>query len=147
MTATRADSCPGASGAMSNMMSCRTERKGGAMTEQLEALLAELISEQDTVTDRNIRRDWAGFGSSDGMALLVEMRAAQARRDAIRDRILAEFEKVRAQRDELAAALQPFAYLAEVMKEGQFLNFKGVYVSWEQAQAAHAAIAKVEGES
>lgn len=47
----------------------------------------------------------------------------------------------------LLEALQPFAYLARVMEEGQMLNFRGVYVSAEDARAAAAAIAKAKGES
>ena len=45
---------------------------------------------------------------------------------------------------DLLAALEPFAHLAQVMEDGQFLNFRGVYVSWEQAQAAADAIAKAK---
>ena len=43
---------------------------------------------------------------------------------------------------ELLEALRPFAHLAKVLEEGQFLNFRGVYVSYEDAQKAAAAIAK-----
>ena len=46
--------------------------------------------------------------------------------------------------EELVAALKPFAYLAKVMDEGFILTHRGVYVTWEQAQAAAAAIAKAE---
>ena len=48
---------------------------------------------------------------------------------------------------DLLAALEPFAYLAEVLEEGQMLNFRGVYVSYEQAMAARDAIAKAKGEN
>ena len=47
---------------------------------------------------------------------------------------------------ELLEALEQFAHLAKVMEEGQFLHWKGVYVSYEQAQAAQQAIAKAKGE-
>ncbi len=47
---------------------------------------------------------------------------------------------------ELLEALEPFAHLSKVMEEGQFLHWKGVYVSYEQAQAAQQAIAKAKGE-
>ena len=47
---------------------------------------------------------------------------------------------------ELLAVLEPFAYLARVMDEGNVLNFRGVYISYEQAKAAEAAIAKARGE-
>lgn len=43
-------------------------------------------------------------------------------------------------------ALKPFAYLAQVMEPGQFLQFRGVYISYEQAVAAQNAIAKAKGE-
>jgi hypothetical protein len=49
--------------------------------------------------------------------------------------------------DDLLAALKPFAHLARVMEEGQVLNFRGVYVTWEQAQEAQAAVAKARGEA
>lgn len=42
-------------------------------------------------------------------------------------------------------ALKPFAYLARVMREGEILNHRGVYITWEQAEDAAAAIAKAEG--
>lgn len=48
---------------------------------------------------------------------------------------------------DLLAALEPFAYLSEVMEEGQVLNFRGVYVSHEQALAAARAIAKAKGQA
>jgi len=42
------------------------------------------------------------------------------------------------------AALDPLAYLAEVLEPGNVLNFRGVYITYEQAQAAAAAIAKAK---
>jgi len=63
---------------------------------------------------------------------------------------VAEFEanaRLIAAAPELLEALQPFAYLAQVMQEGQVLNFRGVYVSYEQVQAAQTAIAKAKGET
>jgi len=103
MTATRADPCPGASGAMSNMMSYRTERKGGAMTERLGALLQALLNAQRTVTASGVRMNLAQ--SAEARAdFVTEMRWAQGGLDAIRDRILAEFEKVTAERDEALEA-------------------------------------------
>ena len=47
---------------------------------------------------------------------------------------------------DLLAALEPFARLAEVWQEGQVLNYRGVYITQHQAQAAAAAIAKARGE-
>lgn len=43
---------------------------------------------------------------------------------------------------DLLEALKPFAHLVEVMPEGAVLNFRGVYVTQEQAQAAADAITK-----
>ena len=43
---------------------------------------------------------------------------------------------------ELLVALRPFSHLAEVMKEGEYLVHRGVYVSWEQAVAAMEAVEK-----
>ena len=43
---------------------------------------------------------------------------------------------------ELLEALKPFAHLAMVLKEGEFLNHKGVYVSYEQAKEAAAVVEK-----
>jgi len=51
------------------------------------------------------------------------------------------FEALRRE-NELLEALKPFSYLAKVMKEGEYLTHRGVYVSWEQAQAASAAVEK-----
>ena len=44
--------------------------------------------------------------------------------------------------EDLLEALKPFSYLAEVMEEGQMLNFRGVYVSWEDAKAAKDAVVR-----
>jgi len=43
---------------------------------------------------------------------------------------------------ELLVALRPFSHLAKVMKEGEYLVHRGVYVSWEQATAAMEAVEK-----
>lgn len=43
---------------------------------------------------------------------------------------------------DLLAALRPFAQLALVLKEGQYLNYMGIYVSYEQVKAASDAVAK-----
>ena len=46
---------------------------------------------------------------------------------------------------ELLEAIRPFAYLAQVMTGGEVLNFRGVYVTADQAQAAADAVAKATG--
>jgi hypothetical protein len=51
-----------------------------------------------------------------------------------------ERARLRAENARLREALQPFAYLAEVMEEGQVLNFRGVYVTHDQVVEARAAI-------
>jgi len=44
----------------------------------------------------------------------------------------------------LREALKPFSYLAEVMDDGNMLNFRGVYVSTEQAQVAADALKETD---
>jgi hypothetical protein len=44
--------------------------------------------------------------------------------------------------EETRAALKPFANLAKVLKEGDMLVHRGVYVSYDQAQAAQAVLTK-----
>ena len=46
---------------------------------------------------------------------------------------------------ELLEALRPFAHLTKVLEEGQMLNFRGVYVGFEDARSAAAAIDKATG--
>ena len=78
------------------------------MTEQLKSLLRDLITAQDTVTDRNLNAEFAETPEARA-DLIAEIRWAQGLRDAYRDRILTEFVALRAQRDGLVEALSPFA--------------------------------------
>ena len=48
--------------------------------------------------------------------------------------------------ERLVEALKFFAHLADVLEEGQILNWRGVYITWEQAQAAADAVAKATGD-
>ena len=43
---------------------------------------------------------------------------------------------------DLLEALEPLAWLARVMEPNQILNHRGVYITYEQAQAAADAMAK-----
>lgn len=45
---------------------------------------------------------------------------------------------------ELAEALRPFSHLAKVLDPHQYLNYCGVFVSGEQAQAAAEAVKKAD---
>ena len=63
------------------------------------------------------------------------------------DRAMNEAGRVIAAAPELLEALKPFAHLAKVMEPGDFLHHRGVCVSYEQAKAAEAAVAKAKGES
>lgn len=49
-------------------------------------------------------------------------------------------EELEAEVKRLREALRPFAYLAKVMEEGQVLNFRGVYVTYDQVREALVAI-------
>lgn len=46
---------------------------------------------------------------------------------------------------EMYEALRPFAALTWAMEEGNILCFRGVHITWEQAQAAYDAIEKATG--
>jgi len=46
---------------------------------------------------------------------------------------------------DMKAALEPFAWLAEVMDEEDVLTYRGVYITYRQAQAAKDALNKAKG--
>jgi len=102
-------------------------------TDKFEDLLADYASmnhNAGTDSEWGTRPDYAG----------IETRRKQ---------LVQAFTELEKQRDELLGALIPFAHLVQVMDEGVLLNYKGVYVSWEQARSASTAVEKAtvkEGE-
>jgi len=106
------------------------------MTERIDALLQQLLTAQRTVTASGVRMNLAQ--SAEARAdFVTEMRWAQGGLDAIRDRILSEFEKVTAQRDEALAACELLADCSV---------FSSVCVSRAKALAL-AALGRVEEEA
>ena len=83
----------------------------------------------DGLTQKTTQTNGSLWGCNDDRIDELEIKLAE------RDAVIAE----------LLQALEPFAHLARVMEEGQLLNFRGVYVSWDEAQAVEAAIAKARG--
>lgn len=123
------------------------------MTERLEALLARLLSEQTTVVHHETWASIVVSTAEERADLVTEKIWAQGERDAIRDRILAEFEKVRAERDEAREALGDVEWVPDDEEPGH------LYCPWclcysDGADGGHsqdcrrqAALAKAEGEA
>ena len=115
------------------------------MTEQLKSLLRDLITAQDTVTDRNLNAEFAETPEARA-DLIAEMRWAQGLRDAYRDRILAEFVKLRAERDRaLAACEAALEYVNEAVGLG--IDEPAPLKALRLQNILYAALSRAEGES
>jgi len=106
------------------------------MTERIDALLQQLLTAQHTTTHRTVLAN-AAQSAEQRADLMTEASWAQGERQAILTRILAEFEKVTAQRDEALAACELLADCSV---------FSSVCVSRAKALAL-AALGRVEEEA
>jgi len=114
------------------------------MTEQLKSLLRDMTSAQDTVTDRNVRAGMADTPEARA-DLMAEMHWSQGLRDAYRDRILAEFIKLRTERDGTLAALERAEQTFRNLAFG-FLDAEANTIAQNEAANIRAAIAYARGE-
>jgi len=115
------------------------------MTERIDALLQQLLTAQHTTTQRAVLANTAQ-SANERADLMTEAAWAQGERDAIRDRILSEFEKVTAERDEaLAACKAANEYIKEAIELG--IDEPAPLKALRLQNILYAALAKAEEES